>query len=33
MLELFDKDFKTDIIKILKGRIVNKFWNKIKTES
>lgn len=33
MLELFDKDFKTDITKILKGKIVNIFWNKIKIES
>lgn len=33
MLELFDKDFKVDIIKMLKGKILDMFWIKIKIES
>ena len=27
MLELFDKDFKTDITKMFKDAIINTFWN------
>ena len=33
MVELFDKDFKTGIINMLKGAIMSAFWNKVKMES